>query len=70
MERNSSIIISAEDLAHEEDILRNSYSIKHWLRYIDHKKDSSNNVINLLYERALKLMPGSYKLWFSYLKVR
>ena len=61
---------SEEDLAHEEDILRNSYSIKHWLRYIDHKKESSNNVVNLLYERALKLMPGSYKLWYSYLKLR
>ncbi|KAH7642470.1 pre-mRNA-splicing factor SYF1 fand [Dermatophagoides farinae] len=69
-EKNSSIVISEEDLAHEEDILRNSYSIKHWLRYIDHKKESSNNVVNLLYERALKLMPGSYKLWYSYLKLR
>ncbi|XP_027201057.2 pre-mRNA-splicing factor SYF1 fand [Dermatophagoides pteronyssinus] len=71
MEKHSSIIINEEDLAHEEDILRNSYSISHWLRYIDRKKDSSSNdIVNLLYERALKLMPGSYKLWYGYLKLR
>ncbi|KAF7493717.1 Pre-mRNA-splicing factor SYF1 [Sarcoptes scabiei] len=65
--------ISETDLPYEEDILRNPFSLKHWFRYIDHKKNEpnpSNTAINMLYERALKQMPGSYKLWYSYLKLR
>lgn len=61
---------SGDDFTYEEDILRNAYSIKHWLRYIDHKKDSPNDGVNMLYERALKQLPGSYKLWYDYLKLR
>lgn len=26
--------------------------------------------LNLVYERALKELPGSYKLWYNYLKLR
>ena len=47
-----------DDLAYEEDILRNPYSVKCWLRYVDHKKDGSKNALNLIYERALKELPG------------
>ena len=54
----------------EEDILRNAYSVKHWLRYIEHKKESSDETINMIYERAVKQLPGSYKLWHGYLKLR
>ena len=51
---------SEEDLAFEEEILRNPYSVKHWLRYCEFKKDAPPAVINLIYERALKEMPGRY----------
>lgn len=64
--------ISEEDVQYEEEILRNAYSVKHWLRYIDHKstaKDSSQD-LNIIYERALKELPRSYKLWYRYLKTR
>ncbi|KAK2704962.1 pre-mRNA-splicing factor syf1 homolog isoform X2 [Artemia franciscana] len=61
---------SEEDLPYEEEILRNPFSVKHWLRYIDHKKDAPKKIVNLLYERALKELPGSYKLWHRYLKLR
>ena len=47
-----------EDVAYEEDILRNPYSVKCWLRYIEFKKDASKDVINTIYERALKQLPG------------
>ena len=47
-----------DDLAYEEDILRNPYSVKCWLRYVDHKKDGSKNSLNLVFERALKELPG------------
>ncbi|ENN78652.1 hypothetical protein YQE_04825, partial [Dendroctonus ponderosae] len=64
------IIFSEEDLPYEEEILRNPYSVKHWLRYIDHKKKAPNYGVNLIYERALKELPGSYKLWYNYLRIR
>ena len=47
-----------DDLPYEEDILRNPYAVKCWLRYIQHKKDASKNVINMIYERALRELPG------------
>ncbi|XP_044761023.1 pre-mRNA-splicing factor syf1 homolog [Coccinella septempunctata] len=59
-----------EDLPYEEEILRNPHSVKHWLRYIEHKKKSPKFEINLIYERALKQLPGSYKLWYNYLRAR
>lgn len=50
--------------------MRNPFSVKHWLRYIEHKKTAPKNEINLIYERALKELPGSFKLWYNYLKLR
>ncbi|XP_050306886.1 pre-mRNA-splicing factor syf1 homolog isoform X1 [Anthonomus grandis grandis] len=64
------IMFSEEDLPYEEEILRNPYSVKHWLRYIDHKKKAPKHGVNLIYERALKELPGSYKLWYNYLRIR
>lgn len=64
------IIFEEEDLPYEEEILRNPFSVKCWLRYLDHKKDAPKHVLNLIYERALKELPGSYKLWYNYLKLR
>ncbi|KAJ4833904.1 hypothetical protein Tsubulata_032938, partial [Turnera subulata] len=39
------------DLMYEEEVLRNPFSLKMWWRYL----------------RALKALPGSYKLWHAYL---
>ncbi|XP_054282324.1 pre-mRNA-splicing factor syf1 homolog [Macrosteles quadrilineatus] len=64
------LIFNEEDLPYEEEILRNPFSVKHWLRYIEHKKDAPKNAVNIIYERALKELPGSYKLWYNYLKLR
>ncbi|VVD00889.1 unnamed protein product [Leptidea sinapis] len=69
-EKDAEIYFSEEDLPYEEEILRNPFSVKHWLRYIEHKKGAPKNEINLIYERALKELPGSFKLWYNYLKVR
>lgn len=46
------------DILYEEDCLRNQYSVKAWLRYIDHIKEGPNEKINLVYERALRELPG------------
>lgn len=65
---SKNLIIEEEDLAYEEEILRNPYSVKCWSRYLVHKKASPKSILNLVYERALKELPGSYKLWYTYLK--
>jgi pre-mRNA-splicing factor SYF1 len=62
-----------EDIPYEEDVIRNQYSVKHWLRYIEHKLQRPNtkaSSVFMLYERSLKCLPGSYKLWIRYLKYR
>lgn len=66
------MLFEEEDLPYEEDCLRNPYSLKSWLRYIDFKAKEGRNWITvyLIYERALKQLPGSYKLWYNYLKLR
>ncbi|XP_006008659.1 pre-mRNA-splicing factor SYF1 [Latimeria chalumnae] len=64
------LVFEEEDLLYEEEIIRNPYSVKCWMRYIEFKHNAPKNVVNLIYERALKELPGSYKLWYNYLKQR
>ena len=59
-----------EDLPYEEELLRNPYNLKMWLRYLSARQDASQKKRNLLYERALRSLPGSYKLWHAYLQER
>jgi len=59
-----------QDLLYEEDVLRNPYSLKGWWRYIQAKKEAKPSARNVLFERAVKELPGSYKLWYSYLTDR
>ncbi|GAM18696.1 hypothetical protein SAMD00019534_018710 [Acytostelium subglobosum LB1] len=56
-----------EDEAYEEDCKRNPLVVSCWLRYLDFKKESLQRVRNDIYERALKQVPRSYKLWHRYL---
>ena len=51
-----------EDLLYEEELLRNPFSLKMWWRYIEARKHVSSRKKYLLYERALKSLPGSYKV--------
>jgi pre-mRNA-splicing factor SYF1 len=59
-----------DDLPFEEDVLRNAGSLRSWWRYLQFKSDAPPKVRYLLFERALKELPGSYKLWFNYLQER
>ena len=54
------ILQEEEDVPYEEEILRNPYSVKFWMRYIEHKSQtgSSRAILNMVYERALKELPG------------
>ena len=63
-------LIVVSDLPFEEELLRNPHSLKSWLRYIESREDAGPKILNLLYERAIKELPGSFKLWHKYLTVR
>ena len=62
--------LDESDLLFEEDILRNAYSLKYWWRYMEAKKRSPARQRNLIAERALKYLPGCYKIWHAYLADR
>lgn len=59
-----------EDLAYEEELLRNPFSLKLWWRYLIAKSGTPFKKRAIIYERALKALPGSYKLWQAYLRER
>ncbi|RHZ79462.1 hypothetical protein Glove_145g19 [Diversispora epigaea] len=63
-------MIEEIDIPFEEEILRNPYTLKSWFRYIDHKSEQPIAQQIFVYERALKELPGSYKLWKRYLDLR
>jgi pre-mRNA-splicing factor SYF1 len=54
--------ITENDIAYEEELLRDPYQLKTWLRYIGSKRESLPTVRYQLYERALKVMPGRFEL--------
>lgn len=51
-----------EDLLYEEELLRNPFSLKMWWRYLEARKEAPARRRYLLFERALKALPGSYKV--------
>jgi hypothetical protein len=61
-ERLLALLPDDQDLPYEEELLRNPYNVKLWLRYIAARKDAPAKRRNVLYERALRALPGSYKV--------
>jgi len=57
-------------MPYEEDVVRNGFSLVSWWRYLQAKSESEAARRFWLYERALREIPGSYKLWFHYLTER
>jgi len=70
--KKSAMVLEEVDLPYEEEILRHPYSVKCWMRYVEHKiaTGGKGHTVNIIYERALKELPGSYKLWYNYLRLR
>mmetsp|Transcript_16854 Transcript_16854/g.32896 ORF Transcript_16854/g.32896 Transcript_16854/m.32896 type:complete len:838 (+) Transcript_16854:31-2544(+) len=62
--------VDYKDISYEEDILRDPNNIKNWWYYLEFKTDAPAEVRNLIYERALRKLPRSYKLWMKYLTER
>ena len=56
------LLPSDEDLLYEEELLRNPYSLRMWWRYLEARRDAPPKRRYLLFERALKALPGSYKV--------
>ncbi|KAH6579510.1 hypothetical protein BASA61_010192 [Batrachochytrium salamandrivorans] len=64
--------IPQQDLLYEEDCIRHPFTIKSWIRYSTHlttRKASFDSIVFVL-ERAVKELPGCYKLWKKYLDFR
>ncbi|KAJ2659196.1 pre-mRNA-splicing factor syf1 [Coemansia sp. RSA 1200] len=65
------IDIKDEDLPFEDELQKEPYKLRSWLRYIDHKSQTpTTRTLNIIYERAVRQLPGSYKLWKKYLDHR
>ena len=62
--------LTEQEYGYEEEIIRNPYVVKGWLRYAEFKRSAPPAKLNLIYERAVKQLPGSYKLWNAYLRLR
>ncbi|CAD6339703.1 unnamed protein product [Miscanthus lutarioriparius] len=60
-------VISAEDVPYEEDVLREPFKIASWLCYLSARAEAPPAKREAIYERALRVLPGSYKLWHAYL---
>ncbi|KAL6657489.1 hypothetical protein ACP70R_005269 [Stipagrostis hirtigluma subsp. patula] len=61
---------SEDDLPYEEEILREPFKLKGWWRYLVARAAAPFAKRAVIYERALKALPGSYKLWHAYLRER
>jgi hypothetical protein len=59
-----------DDLPYEEEILREPFKLKGWWRYLVARAAAPFAKRAVIYERALKALPGSYKLWYAYLRER
>ena len=59
-----------QELLFEDEISKNPYHIKLWWNYLLYKKGSVALQRYMIYERALKYLPRSYKLWHAYLQER
>ncbi|OZJ05986.1 hypothetical protein BZG36_01231 [Bifiguratus adelaidae] len=63
-------IIEEEDVTFEEELLRRPYTLGIWRQYLQRKQNAPKERILYLYERAVRELPGSYKLWKEYLDLR
>ena len=62
--------LQEDDVLFEEELVRSPYALRTWLDYVASKKSAPAKTRFQLYERALKNLPGSYKLWRAYIAER
>lgn len=59
--------MDAQDAIYEQEVARNPYHLSTWTNYLLIKAESKPFVRYMLYERAVKYLPRSYKLWYAYI---
>ena len=67
------LVSDEADVAFEEELARQPHSVETWWAYIQDvrsRKGVPASHLHRLHERALRCLPGSYKLWKSYLDGR
>ena len=52
---------------YESELARNPYNLRTWLAFLNTEKNSMPINRFVVYERAVKHLPRSYKLWVAYL---
>jgi pre-mRNA-splicing factor SYF1 len=62
--------LNSQEIQYEEEIARNPYHLRSWINYLLYKKSAKPIYRYVLFERALKFLPRSFKLWKWYLKER
>ena len=67
-QRLEALLASVDSSSHEAEVQRNPYSVRAWVGYLEAKNEAPFVERRLLYERALRLVPLSYKLWRMYLE--
>lgn len=63
-------VLRETDVAYEQELQINPFSVRLWCAYVKAKAEAPRAVRYLIYERAVKELPGSYKLWHAYLQLR
>ncbi|KAL8427271.1 hypothetical protein Efla_002709 [Eimeria flavescens] len=58
------------DIAFEQELRRDPYQLKVWLAYLKSRQNAKPAIRFVIYERAVRALPGSYKLWRLYLLER
>ncbi|CDJ65681.1 XPA-binding protein, putative [Eimeria necatrix] len=58
------------DIAYEQELRRDPYQVKVWLAYLKSRAKAKPAIRFVIYERAVRSLPGSYKLWRLYLLER
>ena len=66
----ATILEDEESLKYEEEISRNPYLLDSWTKYLAFRKGAKPRARYMIFERALKCLPRSYKLWREYLQER
>ena len=61
----SGFMPSGEDLLFEEELLRTPDSVQLWARYLETRKEPDCPRRRLIFERAVRILPGSYKVFLS-----
>lgn len=66
----SAVSTLSQDKYYEDEVARNPFHLKAWTSYLHWKREAVPATRFFIYERALKYLPRSYKLWFAYLTER